>query len=77
MHEGLPVSISPDDPGFMGYEGVTLDYLFAYLAWELDLRDLKQLCLNSITYSSLNEMEKKKVLLMFLKRWDNFINGLN
>lgn len=48
LHEGLPVSINPDDPGFWGYEGVTLDYVYAFLAWDLDLADLKQLALNSI-----------------------------
>jgi len=41
LHQGLPVSISSDDPGFMGYEGVTLDYLYCFLAWDLDLADLK------------------------------------
>lgn len=54
MHHGVQVSISSDDPGFFGYEGVTLDYLFAYLAWDLDIRDLKKLSLNGITYSSIS-----------------------
>ena len=48
----MPVTISPDDPGFMGYEGVALDYLYVFLAWDLDIADLKQLVVNSITYSS-------------------------
>jgi adenosine deaminase len=56
---GLPVSISPDDPGFMGYEGVTLDYTYAFLSWDLDIADLKKLCLNSIQYGTLTEQEKK------------------
>jgi len=58
LHAGLPVSISPDDPAFMGYEGVTLDYVYAYLAWDLDIADLKKLCLNSIKYSSVSEEDK-------------------
>ena len=41
LHAGLPVTISPDDPGFMGYEGTTLDYLYVFLAWNLDIADLK------------------------------------
>ena len=41
LHQGIPVSISPDDPGFFGYEGVTLDYVYIFLAWELNLADLK------------------------------------
>lgn len=58
LHQGLPISINPDDPGFMSYEGTTLDYVYAYLAWDLDLADLKQLCLNSLIYSSVSEVEK-------------------
>jgi adenosine deaminase CECR1 len=55
LHQGVPVTISSDDPGFMGYEGVTLDYLYVFLSWELDIADLKQLVLNSIKYSSVSE----------------------
>ena len=55
LHQGLPVSINSDDPGFMGYEGVTLDYLYAFLSWDLDIADLKKLCLNSLTYASISD----------------------
>jgi adenosine deaminase len=41
LHDGIPVSISPDDPGFFDYEGVTLDWVYAFLGWELNLADLK------------------------------------
>ena len=37
------MSISSDDPGLFGYEGVTLDWLYAAGAWELDIKDLKKL----------------------------------
>ena len=43
----------------MGYEGVTLDYTYAFLSWDLDIADLKKLCLNSIQYGTLTEQEKK------------------
>ena len=59
LHAGLPVSISPDDPGFFDAEGVTLDYVYAFLAWELDLADLKKLCLNSLDYALINDEEKE------------------
>jgi adenosine deaminase CECR1 len=55
LNKGLQVSISSDDPGFFGYEGVTMDYLYTFLAWDLDLRDLKKLSLNGITYSSVDD----------------------
>ena len=41
MTRGVQFSISTDDPGLFGYEGVTLDYVYACGAWELSIRDLK------------------------------------
>lgn len=63
------MSISPDDPGFFDYEGVTLDYVYAFLAWELDLADLKKLCLNSLEFSSISAEEKGKILPFFNQKW--------
>jgi adenosine deaminase len=51
LARGVPVSINSDDPGYWDYYGVTLDYAWVTLAWELDLKDLKKLCLNAIKYS--------------------------
>lgn len=74
LHAGLPVAISPDDPAFMGYEGVTLDYVYAYLAWDLDIADLKKLALNSIKYSSVSEEDKVAVGKFFNYKWDRFLD---
>jgi adenosine deaminase CECR1 len=74
LHQGLPVSINPDDPGFMGYEGVTLDYLYAFLSWDLDIADLKKLCLNSLTYSSISDMDKQNILKFFDFKWQKFLD---
>ena len=76
LKEGIPVTISPDDPGFMYYEGVTLDYVYCYLAWELDMSDLKQLCQNTITYASASDEYKKKLQEFFNEKWDKFIEEL-
>ena len=73
LHQGIPVSISPDDPGFFDAEGVTLDYVYAFLAWELDLADLKKLCLNSLNYASISEDEKRKLRPFFDDRWKRFL----
>jgi adenosine deaminase CECR1 len=72
LHQGIPVSISPDDPGFFDYEGVTLDYVYAFLAWELDLADLKKLCLNSLEFASISAEEKAKILPLFNEKWTQF-----
>ena len=62
LSKGLQASISSDDPGFFNYAGVTLDYVYAALAWELDLRDLKKLSMNGITYSSIGGDKKKHLM---------------
>ena len=75
LHKGIQVSISSDDPGFFGYEGVTMDYVFAFLAWELDLKDLKKLSLNGITYSSLDKEQKDHLKnSVFIRKWKEFID---
>lgn len=61
-YKGLQFSISSDDPCFFNYKGVTLDYAYATLAWELDIRDLKKVSLNGILYSSVSA-EKREHLL--------------
>lgn len=61
LAQGIQVSISSDDPGLFGYEGVTLDWVYAMGAWSLDLRDLKQLSLNGIKYANVSDETKKKL----------------
>jgi len=74
LNQGVQISVSSDDPGFFGYDGVALDFAMLVLAWELDIRDLKKLALNGITYASVSE-EKKKALKegAFKQAWDEFI----
>ncbi len=72
---GLPVVLSPDDPAIFGYIGVSYDFWIACMAWNLDLRGLKQLALNSIEYASLNEEEKSALLEHFNSSWDSFIKA--
>lgn len=78
MFHGLQFTISSDDPTFFDYQGVNLDYAFATIAWELEIRDLKKISLNGIKYSSLSE-EKKKYLEqeVFPEKWKEFIDYLN
>lgn len=58
----------------MGYEGVTLDYLYVFLSWDLDIADLKKLCLNSLTYSSISDEEKQTLLKFFDYKWQRFLD---
>ncbi|MGB3849031.1 MAG: hypothetical protein WA958_03630 [Tunicatimonas sp.] len=74
LQRGIPCTISPDDPGVFGYEGVTPDYWAIFLAWELDLRAIKQLLINSISYSALSEAEKQTAMQHWQGRWNKFID---
>jgi adenosine deaminase CECR1 len=66
MHRGIPLSISGDDPGFYGTTGVTLDYAYATLAWQLSVKELKQFALNGIKYAAITEESKEKVSFIFV-----------
>jgi adenosine deaminase CECR1 len=61
MTKGIQATINSNVPGLFGYQGVTLDYAYAFLAWDLDILDLKKLSLNGIVYSSNTEGEKKEL----------------
>ena len=77
LHKGLQASISSDDPGFFGYEGVTMDYLMAYIAWDLNIRDLKKLSLNGIEYANVSDDHKKYLKdEVFTGDWKDFIKNI-
>ena len=73
LHQGIPMTIGSADPAFMAYDGVTLDYLYAFISWDLDLADLKQLAINSLQYSSLSDNEKKAIFEFFKYKWGRFL----
>lgn len=78
LHHGVQVSISSDDPGFFNYAGVTLDFVYVALGWELDLMDLKKLCINGLQYSSIPQEQKDNLLNnVFPEKWNAFITELN
>jgi len=54
---------------------VDYDWWEAYVGWQLDVADLKQLAQNSITYSAMNSIEKQAALNEWQVRWDSFVSG--
>jgi adenosine deaminase CECR1 len=74
INKGIPVAISSDDPQIFNYKGLTYDFWTAYMAWELDLRQLKKLALNSLMFSALDKNEYDKALQYFLNEWDKWVN---
>ena len=75
ISEGIAISISSDDPSIYQYEGLTHDFWAAYMAWGLDLRDLKQLSKNGILYGALSTSEKEKALVHWEQDWKQFIKN--
>ena len=45
--------------GTFGYNSFTVDWYEVFMAWGLDLAELKQLAMNSLRYSSLSDEEKE------------------
>ena len=73
LRNGVQGSISNDDPGVFGYNGLGYDFWSVFIAWELDLRAIKKLVFNSIEYSSLSKNEKEISLKELHKRWNKFV----
>jgi adenosine deaminase-related growth factor len=53
LHKGVQCVLANDDPQIFGNEGLTYDFISAFLAWDLDLWQIKQLIVNSIVYSAI------------------------
>jgi adenosine deaminase CECR1 len=76
INAGIPVVLSPDDPGLMRHT-FSHDFYEAFLAWELDLRDLKQLALGSLLHSAMAPEEKARARASWERRWVGFVRWLN
>ncbi len=77
LTRGLQATISSCVPGVFDYQGVTLDYVYAFLCWDLDLVDLKKLSINGIKYGSgMEEEEKKRLFITFDKQWTHFVTEI-
>lgn len=74
INRGIPLTISSDDPQLFDYTGLSYDYWSAYMAWNLSLAQMKQIALNSLLYSAMNETEKQTAIAHFEKEWDVWIN---
>jgi adenosine deaminase CECR1 len=76
INAGIPVVLSPDDPGIMQHT-FSHDFYEAFMAWELDLRDLKQLAMSSLVHSAMDPGNKPRALGVWQKRWAEFVRWLN
>jgi adenosine deaminase CECR1 len=76
INAGIPVVLSPDDPGLTRHT-FSHDFYEAFVAWELELRDLKQLALSSIVHSAMGPEEKARARAAWERRWAAFVRWLN
>lgn len=74
LRRGVDCIISSDDPLIFDYEGLSYDFWSVYMAWELDLAALKQLCRNSLEHAALSEEEKTEALAAWEQKWMLFVN---
>ncbi|HCN36138.1 MAG TPA: hypothetical protein DIS94_00295 [Bacteroidetes bacterium] len=73
INKGIPITISTDDPQIFDYNGMTYDFWSIFMAWELDLRQLKKLVLNSIEYSAMSEEEKTNAYNYLNQKWSEWV----
>ncbi len=73
---GVPIVVAGDDPGSFGYNDLTVDYYMIYMAWGLDLYDLKVIANNSIKYSMIPEELRIQGFLKFEQEWNDFIDSM-
>lgn len=76
LQRGLQGTLGSDDPALFGTEGLTDDYFITYLAWNLDLRSVKKLILNSLNYSGMPSGTKETSLAAFNQQWDLYIQEI-
>ncbi|GMI12835.1 hypothetical protein TrVE_jg968 [Triparma verrucosa] len=73
LAEGINVVIAADDPGAFGYTGLSYDWWAALVAFQLDLRSLKQLCNNSLEFSGLEGEELEAARGRWQTGWDAWV----
>jgi len=76
INAGIPVVLAPDDPGLMRHT-FSHDFYEAFMAWDLGLRDLKQLARDSLVHSGMSPEEQARAHAVWERRWTGFVRWLN
>jgi len=76
----FPITINSDDPGFFGYEGVTMDWFYLLMLNKNQFQpsEIYSLIKNSLNYSGLKfeKNEKKKILFKIQNDFFKFFDDL-
>ncbi|KAM4733629.1 adenosine deaminase 2-A [Anableps anableps] len=76
MLENHPLVISSDDPAMFGSSGLSYDFYEAFVGFgglKSHIGSLKQLAINSIRYSSLPAQQQKEAMVLWQRRWTEFV----
>lgn len=79
IQDNFPIVIAPDDPPIWGAKGSSYDFYEAFMGLAsstMDLRLIKKLALNSLTYTTLEKQQKDKCMAMFTEKWTSSVRGL-
>lgn len=81
MRQGIICCIANDDPQIFGNEGVSYDLWEAYMAWDIDLRDIKSVIYAAYYFyyrRTVNPEETdEKILESFDGYWSGFVREAN
>lgn len=76
LTDDFPLVISSDDPAVWGVLPLTHDFFIAFMnlaGQQMGVGFLKQIAINSIKYSAMNETEKQAAMKLWETKWDNFV----
>ena len=76
LKRGLNVVLGSDDPAYFEYSALTDDFFAAVICWDLTISEIKLLCMNSITYSSLCDDHKNFLFKRWRESWESFISEI-
>jgi len=74
LKRGVTVSLCSDDPVCQEHETLCDDFFAAIICWDLNLSDIKQLCINSILYSGVDKKQKSEIIANWKADYKNFID---
>ncbi len=76
IRRGVPCVLASDDPLILQNDGLSYDFWTAWMAWSLQLQDLKALAHNSIIYSGMSSTQKSQSLDSWNRKWDQYVDWI-
>ena len=74
LKRGVPICLSSDDPSYQEHETLTDDFFAAIVCWDLGVAEIKQLCMNSVKYSCVDDTQKDELMKNWEDQWNTFLD---